>query len=170
MRHTSAETEKRTQTEWQRNRTDFYHHGKIICRDTFIFLHAISKDKLTALLKHYRSHGAISAKVHKLSKKLPKNALTFDKTKHVVTFIVNYAETHAMSLPGRVPGYARDNLKLLPSSCSRKVMYDGYVGACKLAGNRVCSLVLFRRLWRQLVPFIAPCVRKQMCVGFTKRM
>lgn len=109
--HMLAETEKRTQTEWQRNRTDFYHHGKIICRNTFIFLHAISKDKLTALLKHYRSHG-VSARVHKLSKKLPKNAFTFDETKYVVTFIVNYAETHAMSLPSRVPGYARDDLCL----------------------------------------------------------
>ena len=114
-----------------------------------MYLHALSKNKLTALLKHYRGNG-VCARVHKLSKKVPKKALAFDETKHVVSFIVNYADAHAMSLPGRVPGYARDDLKLLPSSCSN----DYYVGTCKVTDNRVCSLVLFRRLWRQLVPFI----------------
>ena len=59
-----------------------------------------------------------------------------------------------MSLPGHVPGYARDDLKLLPSNCSKKMVYDGYVGACKVVGNHACSLVLFRHLWRQLLPFI----------------
>ena len=59
-----------------------------------------------------------------------------------------------MSLPGRVPGYARDDLKLLPSNCSKKMVYENYVDACKLVDVRACSLVLFRRLWRQLVPFI----------------
>lgn len=59
-----------------------------------------------------------------------------------------------MSLPGHVPGYARDNLKLLPSNCSKKMVYDDYVGACKVVGNHACSLVVFWHLWRQLLPFV----------------
>ena len=118
-----------------------------------MFLHGICKDKLTALLKHYRLNG-VSPRVHKLTKKLPKNALTFDETKYVVTFIVDYSETHTMSLPGRVHGYARDDLKLLPSNCSKKMVYENYVDACKPVNARACSLVLFRHLWRQLVPFV----------------
>ena len=118
--HMAAETEKkRKQTARQRNQSDFYHHGKVICRDIVMFLHALSKDKLTALLKHYRVNG-VCARVHKLSKKLSKNALTFDETKHVVSFIVNYAAPHSMSLPGRVPGYARDDLKQLHQADPRR--------------------------------------------------
>jgi hypothetical protein len=79
-------------------------------------LYSISKDKLTALLKHYYENG-VTPRTHKSSKKLAKNALTFDETKNVVSYIVNYAETNTMSLPGRVPGYERDDLKLLPSNC-----------------------------------------------------
>ncbi|KAI0221830.1 hypothetical protein LSAT2_026918, partial [Lamellibrachia satsuma] len=71
--HMSADTEKQkksAQAKWQRNRTDFYHHGKLICQDTFMFLHAVSKDKLNALLKDYRLNG-VSPRFHKLTKKLP---------------------------------------------------------------------------------------------------
>ena len=33
--------------------------GKSVCRETFMYLHAISRDRLTALLKWYRNIGLV---------------------------------------------------------------------------------------------------------------
>ena len=39
----------------------------------------------------------------------------------MVKFLQNYAEENALLLPGRIPGYKRDDIKLLPSSRSKRV-------------------------------------------------
>ena len=44
-----------------------------------------------------------------------------DEVKNLVTFLNNYAEKNAILLPGRIPGYKRDTLQLLPSSTTKKV-------------------------------------------------
>jgi hypothetical protein len=36
-------------------------------------------------------------------------------------FLRSYAEVNAILLPGRIPGYKRDDLQLLPSSTTKKV-------------------------------------------------
>jgi len=51
--------------------------------------------------------------VHKNTGHLPVNALSYDQQLNIVKFLENYA---AILLPGRIPGYKRDDLKLLPSS------------------------------------------------------
>ena len=58
---------------------------------------------------------------HKNTKRLPHNTLPFDVKVEVVTFLQHYAEAHAILLPGRIPGYKRDDLQLLPSSTTKKV-------------------------------------------------
>ena len=40
---------------------------------------------------------------------------------HCHQFLKSYTEENAILLPGRIPGYKRDDIKLLPSSCSKKV-------------------------------------------------
>ena len=40
---------------------------------------------------------------------------------HVVKFLQNYAEQNAILLPGCLPNYKKDDIKLLPSRCSKKV-------------------------------------------------
>jgi hypothetical protein len=35
-----------------------------------------------------------------------------EDVKHLVSFIVNYADQNALVLPGRVPGFARDDIKV----------------------------------------------------------
>ena len=55
--HLSALTlrsRKKAQTERKAQRTDFCFHGSRICRETFKFIHNISQDKLTNLIKHYK--------------------------------------------------------------------------------------------------------------------
>ena len=42
------------------------------------------------------------------------------KKKKGITFISNYAEKHAILLPGQIPGYKQDNIPLLLSSTIKK--------------------------------------------------
>ena len=60
----------------------------------FKLLHAISQDKLTALIMHYKV-GRVEARVHR-NKCTPVNTLKFDDTRAVTDFVVNYA----ILLPG----------------------------------------------------------------------
>ena len=62
-----------------------------------------------------------------IAKLPPHNALCFMHITNLVKFIQNYAEQNAILLPGRIPGYKRDDIKLLPSSESKKVKLTYYV-------------------------------------------
>ena len=63
----------------------------------------------------------LATRRHGNSKKLPHNALTFEENTNVITFLHNYAEANAILLPGRIPGYKRDDVVLLPSCTSKRV-------------------------------------------------
>lgn len=61
------------------------------------------------------------ARVHGNTKRLPFNSLTHLEHKNVEKFIQTYARVNAILLPGRIPGYKRDDLQLLPSCTTKKV-------------------------------------------------
>ena len=150
----TSSSRKGQQKERKAHRTDFYHHGFRVCREVFRYLHAIGQDKLTALIAHYKVCG-VEARVHRNKRKRPFNALKLDDTRAVVDFIVNYAEANAIILPGRTPGHWKSDVKLLPTNCSKKTVYTQYCRAVDVAGTRKVALRTFRRLWQQLLPFIA---------------
>ena len=77
------------------------------------------KDRFVSLKASYSALG-LTTRVHGNTKHAPKNALKFEEIKNLLSFINNYAEKHAILLPGRIPGY-KDNLQLLPSSTTKKV-------------------------------------------------
>ena len=106
----------------ERNRvtTKYKHHGLNVCKKTFLFLHAVSKDQLQTLKLHYIGAG-LKAHIHGNTKRAPKHNLPYSTKKHVAKFLENYAEENALLLPGRIPGYKRDDIKLLPSSQSKWV-------------------------------------------------
>lgn len=52
--------------------------------------------------------------------------LSFDDIRRTHSFITNYAVLHALVLPGRVPGYKRDDVNLLPSSHTKVLVYGAY--------------------------------------------
>ena len=92
----------------------YKHHGIDVCQKTFLFLHSVGKDKLHRVKKHYINNG-LEPRVHKNTKRAPKHAAPYSAKVHVVKFLQNYAEENALLLPGRIPGYKRDDIKLLPS-------------------------------------------------------
>ncbi|ELT92117.1 hypothetical protein CAPTEDRAFT_199988 [Capitella teleta] len=48
-----------------------------------------------------------------------KNTLSYEDIRKIVAFFINYAEENALHLPGRMPGYRKDDITLLPSSHSK---------------------------------------------------
>ena len=65
--------------------------------------------------------------------------------------MLNYAEQHALLLPGRVPGYSRSDIKLLPSSVSKRVIWKVYQTATTSDSIRAVGYSTFTSLWRSLL-------------------
>ncbi len=125
-------------TPRQRSRVVFYHHGFRICKRTFLQLHGVGKNnkyiiimestcntigkcRFLALKAHYIVCG-LTTRDHGNKHRLPHNSMSFEDTKNVVRFLQSHAEDHAILLPGRIPGYKRDDLQLLPSSTTKRVL------------------------------------------------
>ena len=142
---------KHPQTIRKKARTDLYHHAKRVCRDTFQHLHCIGEHYFENLGRHYRDSGCV-LRIHENSKRSPSQTLSFEAAKSVFSYIDNYAETNAMLLPGRVPGYKRDDLKLLPSSETKASLWRQYKTSCEEQNQKPVSLVSFRRLWQKFLP------------------
>ena len=96
------------------------HEGHEVCKKTFCFLYGIGKDRLRAVKENYLGNGLVT-RTHGNKKRLPHNASSPDTINNVVMFLQNYAEENAILLPGRIPSHKRDDIKLLPSSRSKRV-------------------------------------------------
>jgi hypothetical protein len=82
-----------------------------------------------------------------------KTALTLEDVLAVTTFLTNFSKQHALVLPGRIPGFARDDISVLPSHYTKKEIWSLYYGIEDLTVKRV-KYSAFRQLWRQLLPYI----------------
>ena len=49
---------------------------------------------------------------------------SYASIRYIVQFITNFPEQHGILLPGRICGYKRDDLKLLPSSITKQVNHS----------------------------------------------
>ena len=134
------------------NKTTFHFNGQRICRSMFLYLHNISRARLTALVTHYSTKG-LTPRTHGNTKRLPHNATSYDTIKEIVRFILNLAEEQALVLPGRVPGYHRSDLQLLPSSTSKSAIWLKYCESCS-DNRRAVSRKTFCSLWQELVPHV----------------
>lgn len=143
----------RREQQRQRTRMPFYYHNRRICFKTFLFMHRIHQTRFYSLLKHYKSNG-LSLRVHGNNKRLPSTACSADTIERVVKFITNVAEEQALLLPGRVPGFKRIDVKLLPSSLTKHTLWKTYQDACHAVGHVAVGYSKFGDLWKQLCPFV----------------
>ena len=145
-RHKEADREK--------GYTAFTHQGKPICQKTFLFLHGIGMKRLKNLAASFKCTG-LQPRTHGNTSRLPHNALSFSSTQFFVRFMFNYAEQHALLLPGRVPEYRRSDLQLLPSSVSKRAIWRTYNSAAEADGTiHPVAYSTFCYLWRKLIPSI----------------
>ena len=66
----------------------------------------------------------------------------------------NSLDSNAMLLPGRVPGYKDSDVKLLPSSTTKRTIWELYLQAAAASVMRAVAYSTFTQLWRQLLPYI----------------
>ena len=142
--------------ERQKQHASYLHQGRRVCRPTFLFLHGIGKSAFKAIKKSFGEEG-LTPRVHGNTKRAPHNALGYDDTKNVISFLNSYAEDNAIQLPGRIPGYKRTDLKLLPCSTTRRSVWVQYRSSTTMMPNiRAVAYTTFCYLWRSLTPNILP--------------
>ncbi|KAK3794639.1 hypothetical protein RRG08_003784 [Elysia crispata] len=142
------------QTKRVRTRNAYTFMGKRVCKDLFQFIHFVGSQKLEELTKHFKMYG-VSARQHKNTKRLPPKALTYKQIETVVNFITNYADTFAITLPGRTPHHWVTNTRLLPTNCTKHLVYTAYADSFTGADDTKVSERSFNRLWQDLLPFIS---------------
>ena len=105
------------------------------------------------LKKCLRSNG-LATRTHGNLQRSPAHVLSLSSTEFVVRFALNYAEQHTLLLPGRVPGYSRSDIKLLPSSVSKQAIWKVYKTAATSDSIRGVGYSTLTSLWRSLLPSI----------------
>jgi len=119
----------------------------------YLFLHAVGRERYANLCKHYKLYG-LTLRVHGNKGRLPKNTCTFEAISEVSKFISNYAEEHALVLPGRVPGFKHTDVRLLPSHMSKASVWRVYSTAMEAQSKSPVGYSKFVDLWNQLNPHI----------------
>ena len=127
-------------------RTTFMHAGEVVCRKTFLQLHGVGLKRLKNLIRHYQQYG-LTTRTHGNMRKLSRHALSIDTIRSVVTFLHNYSEQNGVVLPGCIPGYSRTDIQLLPSSVSKRAIWQTFQASASIHST-------FGKLWRKLVPNI----------------
>ena len=72
-------------------RFDYFFRGHQVCRNTFLFLHCISKKRLLNLKSHLRSHG-LAPPVHEDRKSTLHNRTPHSSLQNAVSFIDSYTQ------------------------------------------------------------------------------
>ena len=140
-------------TERKKLYCNYSHHGKPVCLMFFLLLNAIGKKRMRNLMTHFQENGLV-ARIHGNVHRRPEHSLSLDDIESVVRFLLSYVEQHELLLPGRVPGYSQSDIKLLPSSSSKRGIWKSYKSAVVLATTQTVAYSTFCRLWRELLPSI----------------
>ena len=132
----------------------FYLFGVQVCKKTYLFAHGVGERRYRNLCKHFDAIG-VTSRIHKNTKKIPYNACSAEEEKHVVTFIQNFADCHAMPLPGRMPNMKDYSVMMLPSDMTKSGIWKNYVESCAQSGIRAVGLTKFKCVWALYLPYIS---------------
>ena len=116
-------------------------------------MHSISRKRLDAIRLSYLNYG-LNTRIHSNANRLPHNAYTTEELKHTVTFIKNYAETHGILLPGRIPGYKRIDIQLLPTHMTKRGVWNDYIRANGPLSRRIAGYMSFIKIWKKIAPHV----------------
>ena len=85
-------------------------------------------------------------------------------------FVKNFAEDHGIMLPGRIPGYHRFDLQLLPSNTTKLSMWEEYSASLVPLNARVVKYKSFCNIWKTYIPQIIITKPSQTSVGHANRI
>ena len=82
------------------------------------------------------------------------NTISFADTQRVVEFLQTYAEANAILLPGRIPGYKRSDVQLLPSSTTKRYVWQQYCASLQSLSttHHQAAYSTFCSIWWRVVP------------------
>lgn len=132
-------------------RTSFYYHSRPICKDMFLSFYGLSYSRFRRLKEHYECHG-VSTRTHGNKSRLPANTSPQSAVQAVHAFLANYVEENAISLPGRIPGFKNEDIKLLSSSETKIGVWRVYSETCEVSCMETVSYRTFLQLWDQFYP------------------
>ena len=84
----------------------------------------------------------------------PGHSFRPEDVQHVAAFITSYAEDHGILLPGRIPGYKRSDIQLLPSNTTKRAVWTSYVSATETLPMKVAGYRAFCMIWKKYLPNI----------------
>ena len=90
-----------------------------ICKEMFLHFYRLSDARFRQLKEHCQNHG-VSLRTQGNKKRLPHNTLYQASVKGVKAFLSNYVEENAICLPGRIPRFKSNEIKVLSSSETKK--------------------------------------------------
>ena len=138
--------------------------GKQVCRNTFLFAFNMGIKQYKNLCKHYDENGFVPP-VHGNVGKRPSNSYSVEDEKKAVDFIKNFADIHAMPLPGRMPRMKDYTVMMLPSDVTKHNIWKSYVTSCVESASNPVSLTKFKEIWNMYLPQISVMkIASDLCV------
>ena len=139
-------------TKLSRNpRCSFYYQSVPICKEMFLHFYGLSDSRFGQLREHYENHG-VSLRTNGNTKRLPHNTISQAMIEVVKAFLSNFVGENAISLPGRIPGFKSDEIKVLSSSETKKTLWQVYEAACEASDVQAVGYTKFLKLWEQFYP------------------
>ncbi|XP_068754155.1 uncharacterized protein [Montipora capricornis] len=135
----------------ERSRCSFLYQNLPICKDMFLHLYGLSYSRFRRLKEHYEQNG-LSQRIHGNSKRLPHNTLQQAINEDVKNFLTNYVEENAVLLPERIPGFKKDDIRLLSSSETKMNVWRMFKRTCEESGKHAVCYTTFVKLWEQFHP------------------
>ena len=80
--------------ERRRDRYSYTFSGQKVCNRVFAYVHAIGKERMENLQKHYQTKG-IEPRVHGNKGRRPRHSLMYEQVEHVVRFLERHSESWA---------------------------------------------------------------------------
>jgi len=81
-------------------------------RTTFLFVHNMGEYLLKAIISKYLADGLVP-RIHGHTGRIPHNSLVYKDLECIISFVIQFCEMNAILMPGRVPGYKRDDIQIL---------------------------------------------------------
>ncbi|MEQ2158956.1 hypothetical protein GOODEAATRI_017463 [Goodea atripinnis] len=125
---------------------------------------------LTDIITHFDENSARPRLRKKSQQPHDPHFISSEQLHTVLEFINNYAEDHAIMLPGRHPGHRDWHVKLLPTHVSRASVWRLYLKCAKELGERAICKSSFKALWTQLLPHIRSCRPAPTSAGSANRI
>ena len=116
-------------------------------KKTLLFLHDIGDFRLRAIRAYYLTEGL----AHGHSGHTAPNALVLQDVNGIITFVMQYVENNGILLPGRVRGYKRDDIKLHPSSATKRAVWMLYQESAMSLSLRSVAYTTFCKVWRNFL-------------------